>query len=384
MMFIDQQEIEKKEYYKKMLAIMGSLSRLYSESDEPYLDYRVAENIFCKSFNADNLSRDCTSADASLNGIGFGIKTFGEKRGNTMEKVAEFNAKSSFFKDFDLEGLVKEIARLRNERIETTMKIYALNQMMYHCITRTKGKMHVLETPMRLIDMASIKIIETSKTSISFKDKYEEYSFNFSKNTLFKRFIIKDTTTEIPIKILENPFDVLAGLTSIELPSVVNLAFSPIETEYLHIFLPLYSTKSSGDEKEVGKGGGLNHWNAKGRKRDLNEAYIPVPAWVHKKFPDFFPDQKTPFELILPNKQTMSAKICQQGGKALMSNPNQALGKWILRDILSIPQGELVTYKKLEDIGLDTVVIYKLSDNKYKIDFAKIGSYDEFKEESIT
>lgn len=379
-MFIDSQNTEKKEYYKKMLAIMGSLSRLYSESDEPYLDYRVAENLFCKSFDADNLSRDCTSADASLNGIGFGIKTFGEKRGNTMEKVAEFNAKSSSFKDFDMKGLVQEIARLRNERIETTMKIYALEQMMYHCITRTKGKMHVLETPMRLIDTASIKILDASKTSVSFKDKHEEYSFNFSKNTLFKRFIIKDTVTEVSIKILEDPFDVLAGLTSIELPAVASLAFSPIETEYPHVFLPLYSTRS-GDEKEVGEGSGLNQWNAGGRKRDLDEAYIPVPAWIHRKFPDFFPDRETPFELMLPNKQTMSAKICQQGGKALMSKSNKELGKWILRDILSIPQGELVTYKKLEDIGLDAVIIYKLPDNKYKIDFAKIGSYDEFEQE---
>lgn len=378
-MFIDTQSTENKEYYKKMLAIMGSLSRLYSESDEPYLDYRVAENLFCKSFKADNLSRDCTSADASLNGVGFGIKTFGEKRGNTMEKVAEFNANSSSFKDFDIEGLVKEIARLRNERIETTMKIYALEQMIYHCVTRTKGKMHVLETPMHFIDIDSIKVLEASKTSISFKDKYEEYSFNFSKNTLFKRFIIKDTVSEVQVKIIEDPFDVLSGLTSIELPTIVNLTFSPIETEYPHVFLPLYSTRS-GEEKEVGEGSGLNQWNAKGRKRDLDEAYIPVPAWIHKKFPNFFPDMDTPFELMLPNKQTMSAKICQQGGKALMSNPNLALGKWILRDILSIPKGELVTYKKLEDIGLDAVVIYKLPNGNYKIDFAKIGSYDEFEE----
>lgn len=379
-MFIDSQNEENKEYYKRMLAIMGSLSRLYSESDEPYLDYRVAENLFCKSFKADNLSRDCTSADASLNGVGFGIKTFGEKRGNTMEKIAEFNAKSSSFKDFNTAGLIKEIARLRNERIETTMKIYALNQMIYHCITRTKGKMHLLETPMRLVDIDSIKILKSSKTSISFKDKYEEYSFNFSKNTLFKRFIIKDTVSEVLINIIEDPFDVLAGITSIELPAVTDLAFSPIETEYPHVFLPLYSTKS-GEDKKVGKGSGLNQWNAGGRKRNLDEAYIPVPAWIHRKFPNFFPARDTPFELMLPNKQTMSAKICQQGGKALMSNPNLALGNWILRDILSIPQGKLVTYKKLEDIGLDAVVIYKISDGKYKIDFAKIGSYDEFEEE---
>jgi hypothetical protein len=74
-------------------------------------------------------------------------------------------------------------------------------------------------------------------------------------------------------------------------------------------------------------------------------------------------------------------KVCQEGNKALMSNPNEALGQWILRDVLSLKEGELLTYKKLEDIGLDAVVVYKIDDENYEIDFAKIGSYDSFEEE---
>lgn len=64
--------------------------------------------------------------------------------------------------------------------------------------------------------------------------------------------------------------------------------------------------------------------------------------------------------------------------KALMSNPNKILGKWILRDILKIPQGQLVTYEKLAEIGIDSVIVWKEGNLKYRIDFREIGAYEEF------
>jgi len=94
-MFIDKQDNKLKEHYSKMLEIIGSLSRLFSESDSPFIYYRAAENLFCKSFNADNHSRSDTSADATLGNIGFGIKTFLKGNGKKMEKVAEFNNDSA-------------------------------------------------------------------------------------------------------------------------------------------------------------------------------------------------------------------------------------------------------------------------------------------------
>jgi|GEM_PF-1907484 len=70
-------------------------------------------------------------------------------------------------------------------------------------------------------------------------------------------------------------------------------------------------------------------------------------------------------------------KVCQQGGKAIMSNPNKDLGKWILRDVLKIPEKKVVKYKDLLEIGIDSVVFEKF-DNFYKLDFQKIGSYEFF------
>ena len=51
-----------------------------------------------------------------------------------------------------------------------------------------------------------------------------------------------------------------------------------------------------------------------------------------------------------------------------MSDPNKDLGKWILRDVLQLQPGEVLTYKKLLEIGIDSVVFTKRFDI-YSIDF---------------
>ena len=148
-----------------------------------------------------------------------------------------------------------------------------------------------------------------------------------------------------------------------------------------YIVLPLYSPK----ENKVQEKSGLNQWNANGRKRDYNEVYIPIPSIIHKKKEKFFnyntDDKKTaPFNVKLPNGKTLSMKVAQQGGKALMSNPNSALGEWILRDILQLKEAELLTKEKLDTIGIDSVKLSKLKNGNYYLDFIKTGSYEEFEE----
>jgi hypothetical protein len=376
-MFINLQDAKKKEYYQKMLGTVGSLSRLFSESNEPYLHYRIAENLFCKSFGAENLSRSDTSADASLNRVGFGLKTFLQGNGRKMEKVAEFNNDSPQFRVLSPEEQVGEIVRIRNERIETTKRIYGLDEIIYHCVARTKGRMSIIETPMHLIDIDSLKIKNKTSKSVSFQDKYEEYSFNYSKSTLFKKFLIENALIEVPVSIIEDPFEVLERLNYETAHDVNELVFPRVRREIEHVFLPLYSTRST-ESKDVPERSGLNQWNAGGRTRSLGEVYIPIPAFIHKKFPNFFPEKDVQFNLHLPNKNILTAKVCQGGKKALMTNPNEALGQWILRDVLKLKEGELLTYQKLEDINLDSVVIYKVDEENFHIDFAKIGSYDSF------
>jgi len=374
-MFLESQKNKKKKYYSAMLKSIGALSRLFSESEEPYVDSRIAENLFCKAFDAENLSRTDCSADAAIGGVGLGIKTFLDKNGSTLQKVAEFNSDHGLFNGLSDNEKILKVSELRNERIDTTMRIFNLEKMIYHCITRKPGRILVYECPMQKIDIDGIKNIKKRKNIITFEDGINCYSFSNSKSTLYKRFNTENVLVDIPVKILENPFD---SLDKMLVTAKEIISFAPIR-EQEHIFLPLYSYKD--EEKIVAEKSGLNQWNASGRPRDPDEVYIQIPAWIHHKFPEFFPPRERAFTLVLPDGKTMSAKVCQDNSKALMSNPNSALGKWLLRDILNLSKREILTYEKLDRIGLDGVVIYKTGKNKFDIDFTAVGSYEKFKEE---
>ena len=117
---------------------------------------------------------------------------------------------------------------------------------------------------------------------------------------------------------------------------------------------------------------------ASGRKRDYNEIYIPIPADIHKYKPNFFPPKDVSFNLKLPSQDILSCKLCQENSKALMSNPNKELGQWLLRDVLKLQEGELLTIEMLENVGIDSVRIDKIDNENYMINFAKTYSYDEF------
>ena len=68
----------------------------------------------------------------------------------------------------------------------------------------------------------------------------------------------------------------------------------------------------------------------------------------------------------------MSAKV----GKSIMSNPNKALGKWLLRGVFELPEKTLVTYDMLRIFGVDSFMFTKLEEKKYRIDFYVLGTYE--------
>ncbi|MFH1440046.1 MAG: NgoFVII family restriction endonuclease [Candidatus Woesearchaeota archaeon] len=362
---------EEKEYYGKMLKAIGALSRLFSESDIPYLEYRLAENLFCKSFNAENVSRSDASVDAVFKKIGIGIKTF---QGNSPQKIAEFNKDLKLYNDLENKDKILKISELRNERLKATERIYSLKSMIYHCIKRKQGKIIIHEYPMELINISKIKNVERKRANtISFEDDKNSYYFNLSKSVLMRKFGDENPVFEIDIKIMDNPFKIIE-----EMVFEIAEEFKKAKT-HPFVILPLYSTRNA---EEVPERSGLNQWNAEGRPRDKNEVYIPIPSWIHSKFSGFFPKRDTPFKLRLPNGDIMDAKVCQDNSKALMSKRNKDLGKWILREVLQLKEGELLTYDKLQTIGIDSVIVEKISDSHFEIDFRELGSFEEFKEEN--
>ena len=363
-------------YYQKMLKILGSLTGLFSESDVPYLNYRVTENLFCKSFSAKNLSRSDVSADACIDNVGVGIKTFLNGNGKTFQKVAEFNKQNIHFRGLKAKEIIEKVSHLRNERIDTTKRIYGLDSMKYHCIVRKKGKIMVFETNFDLVDINSIHSIKENKNTIQFFDSKNEYTFNITKSTLYKRFITKNILLDVDVKIIEDPFEVLEE----KFLKVKDVYYSKDIKEKPFVVLPLFSITSG--QKSVFTKSGLNQWNAEGRKRDPNEIYIPIPKWIHKRFPGFFLPRDQNFNLILPDGDMLEAKVCQDGSKALMSKHNADLGKWLLRDVLNLKEGQLLTYKKLQEIGLDSVIIERIDSRTYAIDFRPSGTYEKFIEEN--
>ena len=383
------QSVEKQEEYIQLLKIMGSLSHLFSDSTSPYLYYRGHENLFCEAFDAKNLSRGDVSYDAIKGDTGIGLKTFLNNNGLTFQKVAEFNSESDIIRELqDDTDVVHKIASLRNKRIKTTQNMTATKESMYHLVTREPGKMNIIETPMHLIDMDSIKLNKNqSKNTIKFSDKFNDYSFSLSKNTLLQRFDTREENiiSQFSVEMLENPFKLLKSLHK-------NILYSDTEQpeDDNYIILPLYSVR----DNNVPEKSGLNQWNAGGRKRHPNEVYIPIPSWIHDVFDEFFVYAKErkrrgesaknspSFEVELPNGHKMKCKVAQSGGKALMSDPNKDLGKWILRDVLGLPERRLVTMELLKEIGIESVKITKKDNQNYLLDFVEVGTYTKFEEDN--
>lgn len=372
-MFVDTQYKDSQDRYTKLLQIIASLSKLNSDKDEPYLYYRMAENIFCEAFLADNLSRNDISIDAKKDNIGLGLKTFSHRNGKVLEKIAEFNRDLPSYQNAFTLDKCKIISTLRNYRLSLACEISDVNSLIYHCISRDKNVMYIHEEPMHFINIDNINIINESSNIIRFTDNLNEYSFNISKSTLYKRFNI-NPMYKIPVNILQNPYEILEKIWINHVTQK-----NPVVDS---VVLALYSCNRLGI-KFVPQKSGLNQWNAGGRPRDKNEIYIPIPAIIHKLKPNFFPPRDSSFSLRLPNGTYLSVKVCQDNEKALMSNPNLALGEWLLRDILKLTESTIVTYDYLQYLGIDSVEIVKYLDETYAINFKGIGSYEEFLENNL-
>jgi hypothetical protein len=371
-------DMEKNGNYLKLLSAVSKLSGLFSESSVPFINYRVAENIFCRSFDAGNLSRSDTAFDANYNSIGIGLKTFTCNSNNSTEKIAEFNSLSRVLSEYKGKDLATKLGEFRNDRINLANRVYDIENSLYHIVARKEKELLLFETDYNTIDIANIHSVKNNKASLQFEDGNNFYSFNYSKSTLFRKFIIPENAFRLPIDIIEDPYSLLLELFE---DKVLNIANDKLIKGVNFVVLPLFSTRNL-NEIEVGQSSGLNAWNAKPRqnqeRRPYGEMYIPIPREIHKLFPKFFPVKDKSFNLTIPTGEVFSAKVCQQNSKALMTNPNSALEKWLLRDILQLEEGELATIEKMNRLGFDSVIIIKDENENFKIDIMKTNSYLEF------
>lgn len=369
--------------YRQYLTAIAQLSNLFSNNTTPYLDYRSAENIFCKAFHADNLSRTDTAFDAKIGDLGIGIKTFICKGNSKKEKIAEFNALSTDLKRLNGLDLAKKVSEYRNQRIDSAYSTYSLTKAIYHLITRRDGRLLIFETSYDRIDIENIEITKDTTKNVEFNDKKNFYSFNFSKSTLFKQFDFpsdENKILDIPITILEDPYSFIleqrATTTTVIPITHISKELEPAED---YIIIPLYVP---GENKSVPTASGLNLWNAAGRPRNPGEIELRLNTELRNTYTknNFFPPRNKVFNLQTPDGHMMTAKVCQENSKALMTNPNKDISTWLLRTVLLLKERQLLTYEHLEELGIDSVIITKIDENNYTIDKALIGSYEEYLE----
>jgi hypothetical protein len=365
---------------------------------------------------ATDLGRADKSFDALLeDGIGVGVKTFVAGNGKyRYEKVAEFTAlaRAGHFRVRNRRDLVLRIASARNNRVLSNAVEYGIkmDRCVYHCLIRFPGGAIVHEEPYELINIDKLKPLTKSGTpapdwnsmgsGLYFTDGKSKYSYSVSKNVLSKRFDFDRRKNFIKLEIHPDPLTLLnrlLGRTSTS-PSAIDMKSITVEREDRtmrkgidYLVLPLYSLR----DHCVPVKSGINQWNAGGRNRKFGEAYVPIPAEVRKRFPHFFPPQDEHFDLLLPNGEVAHrAKVCQQDGKALMTENNVELGRWLISvvdptvrpsDFAMVPGGRPpYTYDDLVSIGSDAVVVRKTGlgvEMKYSLEFASLGAYEEFRED---
>ncbi len=129
-------------HYFDTLQFLASLSSLFANGEIPYLDYRLAENVFCNSFNAQNDARACIAYDAHIDDFGIGIKTFTLRSNSSTEKIAEFNRLKSELDLYNGIELAKKLADYRNDRIAFADNSMGISQKIYKYLLGYGYKLH--------------------------------------------------------------------------------------------------------------------------------------------------------------------------------------------------------------------------------------------------
>lgn len=402
-----------KDEYIEFLKIFGALSGLFKDNQEganarkPYLYYRNHEQLFARVFEVEDLTRKDSAFDVlgkwENDRVGIGLKTWIHTKDKTYQKVAEFNKLapeiiSPLIKNGTSEEVIKKVSELRNERIMLDKRLYRTNRDVYHYVTRDDDVMNIIETSYDLIDIDTLELISDGKT-YTFKDKYNSYKFYTSKSVLLEEFDASkgEIVEQISIEQFDDPFELIRMINLSNDTYKVAEENESYEVVHEEIILPLYQDKKEGPF--VSPCSGVNIRNSKPKNKGSNtprpeyEIEVRVSTWIHHIYPKFFginafdeneikDKELNDFDLILPDDRVLRGRIKQENGKSLQTNPQGALGEWILKDVLGLENREIVTIEYLNKLGIDSLKIIKLSDKCFKITVAETGAYERFKLEN--
>ena len=116
--------------------------------------------------------------------------------------------------------------------------------------------------------------------------------------------------------------------------------------------------------------------------RPINESYIPIPysRLFHQLHPNFFVPEgisfnengrlitskgARTFKLVFePSGDSVDAFIDQDWGKGIETTESMGkLGEWVLRGVFQLKEHEPLTARKLKDVGINGIRLYKTADS---------------------
>jgi hypothetical protein len=413
----EQYSKEQRSEYIKFLQVYGALTNLFRQKKGdliPYLDSKFQETVFAKIFKGQNVDISNTPHDVlSIFGdkrVGIGLKTWMNSK-PSFQKVMQLKRHQQEINEIknDIEALAFKISEIKNEKMISDYNRLGLleSNNIYHYVTRDKGRFTVNECAYPPIDTSNLKDFKETTKSFTWSDGNKDYKYTFGDSQIWQKFDSEKYSSiilnQFDVDIIEDPFEFLmkAYLEIIESTKVVEL-------EITEIYLPLYSYR----HQEVKEKSGLNAWNGaskiKGsdKPRPLNEVYIPIPIEFHRKYPDFFCNdilsiidttkgenkQEVRFHLQLPNGKKIPALLTGDNLKNFQSGSNtekdengkrygqDALGQWLLIEVLGLKERKKVTKEWLDSKGTDSIKLWRNKDDyrTINIDFAPIGSFESF------
>lgn len=402
----NQLDKEKQEKYLKRLTILGILSGLFKDlggehGKKPYLHYRNHEISFIDSFEVEGITRKDSAFDAiariNNKSIGVGLKTWIHNSDFSNQKIAEFNKKSKelriLFDSNDNTGLVSRVSELRNARIEDDKRLYGTDQDIYHFITRDNNCFYIIETNYEKIDINNIKDISKNDTSICFNDGKNNYLFNMSKSTLFKKFNASESERILSIKIdiHNDPFSLLESIFNT--CNIIDTELQDLPEQNIdndnYIILPLYNDDDYLVNEKSVFNASLSKPKTKGsnKPRPAYEAYAHIPVYIHHLYPNFFgfdalnreSRNNSCFNLHLPDGDIIVAKITQDDGKSIQTKPQSILGKWLLFNIFGLKEYEPLTREIIDEKEIDSIKITKIDNENFKVDVCNYLDYEKWK-----
>ncbi len=146
-------------------------------------------------------------------------------------------------------------------------------------------------------------------------------------------------------------------------PQRTNIESLRENIDYIRLTLLATTGESRG---RVPERSGLNWGQREGR--EPNQAYIAIPASIQRS--GFFPDITEPFMIYTDDNKYLDCVRAQANGKGLHTyRSNSILGSYF-RERLGVAPGVKVYLRDLERYGRADVLIYKIDDENYYMDFS--------------